>query len=133
MPNPIRALVALLMLMAPAAAQDWPNRPITMIVPFAAGGGIDTSARIQAQRMGEILGQTIVVENIGGGAGQTGGQRVANAPPDGYTFMIGNSGTHAYNQRLYKKPMYNAVTEFTPVGLVSESPRILVARKDLPA
>ncbi len=129
----LACVLACLLLAAPAAAQEWPTRPITMVVPFAAGGGIDTSARIQAQRMGEILGQTIVVENIGAAAGMAGGQRVANAPPDGYTFMIGNSGTHAYNQSLYKKPLYNSVTDFTPVGLATESPRILVARKDLPA
>jgi tripartite-type tricarboxylate transporter receptor subunit TctC len=115
-----------------AAAQDWPTRPITLIVPFSAGGGIDTSARIQAQRMGELLGQSIVVENIGAAAGMAGGQRVAKAAPDGYTLLIGNTGTHAYNQTLYKKPLYNAATDFQPVGLVSESPRILIARKDLP-
>src|SRR2546430_11988581 len=116
-----------------AAAQDWPTRPITLIVPFAAGGGIDVSARIQALRMGELLGQSIVVENVGAAAGMVGGQRVAKAEPDGYTLLIGNSGTHAYNQTLYKKPLYNAATDFQPVGLVSESPRILIARKDLPA
>jgi tripartite-type tricarboxylate transporter receptor subunit TctC len=116
----------------PAAAQDWPTRPMTLVVPFAAGGGVDLSARIQAQRMGEILGQTIIVENVGAAAGMAGGQRVAKSPPDGYTFLIGNTGTHAYNQSLYKKPLYNAVDDFAPVGLVSESPRILLARKDLP-
>ncbi len=116
-----------------AVAQDWPTRPITLVVPFAAGGGIDVSARLQAQRMGELLGQTIVVENIGAAAGMIGGQRVVNAPPDGYTFLIGNTGTHAYNQTLYKKPLYNSATDFQPVGLVSESPRILIARKNLPA
>src|SRR3981081_1253577 len=115
------------------AAQDWPSRPITLIVPFARGGGIDVSARIQALRMGELLGQSIVVENVGAAAGMVGGQRVAKAEPDGYTFLIGNTGTHAYNQTLYKKPLYNAATDFQPVGLVSESPRILIARKDLPA
>jgi tripartite-type tricarboxylate transporter receptor subunit TctC len=115
-----------------AAAQDWPTRPITLIVPFSAGGGIDTSARIQAQRMGELLGQSIVGENVGAAAGMAGGQRVAKAAPDGYTLLIGNTGTHAYNQTLYKKPLYNAATDFQPVGLVSESPRILIARKDLP-
>src|SRR5262245_16371834 len=115
-----------------AAAQDWPTRPITLIVPFSAGGGVDVSARIQAQRMGELLGQTIVVENVGAAAGMAGGQRVAKAAPDGYTLLIGNTGTHAYNQTLYKKPLYNAATDFQPVGLVSESPRILIARKDLP-
>jgi len=91
------------------------------------------SARIQAQRMGEMLGQTIVVENVGAAAGMVGGQRVMNAPPDGYTFLVGNSGTHAYSQGLNKKPLYNSVTDFQPVGLVTESPRILVARKGMPA
>jgi tripartite-type tricarboxylate transporter receptor subunit TctC len=102
-------------------------------VPFAAGGGVDVSARIQAQRMSELLGQAIVVENMGGAGGMSGAQRVARADPDGYMMLIGNSGTQAYSQSLYKKPLYNAVTDFTPVGLVSESPRILIARKDLPA
>src|SRR5262244_2602486 len=120
-------------LSAHAAAQEWPTRPITLIVPFAAGGGIDVSARIQAQRMGELLGQSIVIENVGAAAGMAGGARVAKAAPDGYTLLIGNTGTHAFNQSLYKRPLYNAATEFEPVGLVSESPRILIARKDLPA
>ena len=118
---------------AHAAAQDWPARPITLVVPFAAGGGVDVSARIQAQRMGELLGQSVVVENVAAAAGMVGGARVAKSAPDGYTVLIGNTGTHAFNQSLYKKPLYNAVTEFEPVGLVSESPRILIARKDLPA
>ena len=116
----------------PAAAQEWPNRTITLVVPFTPGGGVDISARLQAQAMGDILGVSVIVENIGGGAGMTAGARVAHAAPDGYTFMIGNTGTHAYNQSLYKKPLYNSVTDFAPVGLVSESPRILNARKDLP-
>jgi tripartite-type tricarboxylate transporter receptor subunit TctC len=115
-----------------ARAQDFPTRPLTLVVPFVAGGGIDVTARIQAQRMGELLGQTVVVENIGAAAGMAGGARVARAAPDGYTFEIGNVGTHAYNQTLYKKPLYNAVTDFTPVGLATESPRILITRKDLP-
>jgi tripartite-type tricarboxylate transporter receptor subunit TctC len=117
----------------PALADNWPSRPITMIVPFAAGGGVDLSARIQAQRMGELLGQPIVVENVGAAAGMAGSARVAKADPDGYTMLIGNSGTHAYSQSLYKTPLYNSLTDFTPVGLASESPRILIARKDLPA
>ncbi len=118
--------------LAPALAEEWPTRTITLIVPFTPGGGVDISARLQAQAMGDILGQNVIVENIGGGAGMTAGARVAHASPDGYTFMIGNTGTHAYNQTLYKKPLYNSVTDFTPVGLVSELPRILNARKDLP-
>jgi tripartite-type tricarboxylate transporter receptor subunit TctC len=117
---------------SPGVAQEWPSRTITLVVPFTPGGGVDISARLQAQAIGEILGQNVIVENIGGGAGMTAGVRVAHAAPDGYTFMIGNTGTHAYNQSLYKKPLYNSVTDFTPVGLVSESPRILNARKDLP-
>ncbi len=115
-----------------AAAQDWPTRPLTLVVPFSPGGGVDASARVQAQRMSEILGQPIVVENIGAAAGMAGGQRVATAAPDGYTFLVGNTGTHAYNQSLYKKPLYNAASDFQPVGLMTESPRILIARKDLP-
>ena len=118
---------------APTAAQDWPTRPITLVVPFAPGGGIDVSVRIQAQFMGEALGQTFVVENVGGAAGTTGSARVAKAAPDGYTMLIGNTGTHSYSQSLYKRPLYNAVADFTPAGLVTESPRILIARKDLPA
>jgi tripartite-type tricarboxylate transporter receptor subunit TctC len=128
----VLAAAAALACAAPVAAQEWPNRTITLVVPFTPGGGVDISARLQAQAIGDILGVSVIVENIGGGAGMTAGARVAHAAPDGYTFMIGNSGTHAYNQSLYKKPLYNSVTDFTPVGLVSESPRILNARKDLP-
>jgi tripartite-type tricarboxylate transporter receptor subunit TctC len=125
---------ALLLLAAFAAqADDWPTRPITLIVPFSAGGGVDLSARIQAQRMGELLGQPIVVENVGAAAGMAGSARVAKADPDGYTMLIGNSGTQAYSQALYKAPLYNSLTDFTPVGLATESPRILIARKDFPA
>ena len=128
----IAAAAGLIALGAPARAQEWPARPVTLIVPFAAGGGVDVSARVQAQRMGELLGQSMVVENVGAAAGMAGGARVAKAAPDGYTLLIGNSGTHAFNQSLYKKPLYNAVADFEPVGL-AESPRILIARKDLPA
>jgi tripartite-type tricarboxylate transporter receptor subunit TctC len=117
---------------AAASAQDWPNRPLTLIVPFGPGGGVDASARIQALHMGELLGQTIVVENVGAAAGTTGSLRVAKSAPDGYTFLIGNTGTHAYSQSLYKRVPYSAVNDFQPVGLMTESPRILVARKDLP-
>src|SRR5260370_21735168 len=116
-----------------AAAQEWPTRPITLIVPFAAGGGIDVSARIQAQRMGELLGQSNVIQNLGAAAGLSGGARVAKAPPDGYTLLIANTGTNAFNQSLYKQPLYDTPTVFDPVGLVSASPRIFISRKDLPA
>jgi tripartite-type tricarboxylate transporter receptor subunit TctC len=116
----------------PAVAQDWPTRPITLVVPFAAGGGVDVSARIQAQGMSERLGQPIVVDNMGGAAGMTGALHVAKSDPDGYTMLIGNSGTQAFSQSLHKEPLYNSVTDFTPVGLATESPRILIARTDLP-
>jgi tripartite-type tricarboxylate transporter receptor subunit TctC len=125
-------VATLLALAGPLAAQDWPTRPVTMIIPFAAGGGIDASGRLQALKMGELLGQTIVVENVGAAAGTIGSQRVAKAAPDGYTFLMGNSGTHAYSQGMRKVPLYNSITDFAPIGLVTESPRILLARKDLP-
>src|SRR5262245_46730694 len=95
----IAAAATVIALGGHAAAQEWPTRPITLIVPFAAGGGIDVSARIQAQRMGELLGQSIVIENVGAAAGMA-GARVAKAAPDGYTLLIGNTGTHAFNQSL---------------------------------
>jgi tripartite-type tricarboxylate transporter receptor subunit TctC len=128
----IVAAAILVALTGGISAQDWPTRPITMIIPFAPGGGIDGSGRIQAQRMGELLGQTIVVENVGAAAGTVGSARVAKAAPDGYTFLMGNTGTHAYSQGLRKNPIYNSITDFVPIGMVTDSPRILLARKDLP-
>jgi tripartite-type tricarboxylate transporter receptor subunit TctC len=115
-----------------AGAQDFPNRPMTMIIPFAAGGPTDVLGRVVAQRMSEILGQQIVIENVGGAGGMTGSARVAHAPPDGYTFVLGTVGTHAQGQSLYKKPLYNAATDFTPVALLAEVPLVLIVRKDLP-
>src|SRR4029077_8061322 len=94
--------------------------------------GVDASARLQALAIGEALGQTIVVENVGAAAGTIGSGRVAKAAPDGYTFLIGNSGTQVYSQALYKKKPYDAIADFEPVALVTESPRILVARNGLP-
>ena len=117
---------------AAASAQTYPSRPIVMVVPFAAGGTFDVMGRIMAVRMSELLGQQVVVENSTGAGGIVGVNRVVNAAPDGYTLLLGSTGTHAYNQALYKKPMYNSATEFQPVGLMTESPRLLVARKDLP-
>ncbi len=131
-----RTLCALTMLLAlamPAAAQDFPSHPLTMVIPFAAGGPTDLLGRVIAQRMGEILGQNVVVENVGGAGGMTGGKKVADSKPDGYTFVLGTVGTHAQGQTLYKHPLYNAATDFTPVGLIAEVPIVLIARKDLPA
>jgi tripartite-type tricarboxylate transporter receptor subunit TctC len=116
-----------------AAAQDWPARPLTMVVPFAAGGGADVMGRILAQRLAELLGQQVIVEDVTGAGGMTGTNRVARAAPDGYALALGSVGTHAYNQTLYKKPLYNAVTDFAPMGLIAETPQVLVTRRDLPA
>jgi tripartite-type tricarboxylate transporter receptor subunit TctC len=115
-----------------AKAEDWPARPITMINPFAAGGPNDVLARLFAQRMGEVLGQPVLVENVGGAGGMNGADRVAKAAPDGYTFLLGTVGTQAQNQTLFKKPAYNSMTDFAPVALMVEAPLVLVARKDLP-
>ena len=116
-----------------AWAQAYPTRPMTMIMPFAAGGPQDVLGRLLAQRMGEILRQSVVVENIGGAGGVTGSRRVADGRSDGYTMGIGSVGTHAQNQLLYKRPPYDPVADFTPVALIAETPVVLIARKDLPA
>jgi len=115
-----------------AAAQDWPSRPLTMVVAFPAGGSDDILARMIAPRLAESLGQPVNVENIDGGGGTTGTARVAKAAPDGYEFILGTSATHALSQALYKYPPYNAVTDFTPVALLAEQPFVLIARKSLP-
>jgi tripartite-type tricarboxylate transporter receptor subunit TctC len=116
-----------------ASAQDYPSRPITMIIPFAAGGPTDVLGRVLAGRMSEILGQQVVVENVGGAGGQTGSKRVEQATPDGYTMVLGTVGTHAQSQTLAKKPLYDAANDFTPVALIAEVPIALIARKDFPA
>src|SRR6478672_1230153 len=116
-----------------APAQTYPSRAIVMVVPFAAGGTFDVMGRIIAVRMSELLGQQIVVENTTGAGGIIGVTRVMNAAPDGYTILLGSTGTHAYNQTIYKKRRYDAVNDFTPVTLFSEQPMVLEARKDLPA
>jgi len=125
-------LAALLAATVPAAAQDFPTKPMTMVIPFAAGGPTDVLGRVVAQRMGEILKQTVVVENVGGAGGMTGLKRVADARPDGYTFALGTVGTNAQNQSLYAHPAYNSATDFSPVGLIAEVPIVLIVRKDLP-
>jgi tripartite-type tricarboxylate transporter receptor subunit TctC len=118
--------------LSPAWAQTYPSRPITMIIPFAAGGPTDVLGRMVGQRMGEVLGQQIIIENVGGAGGMTGGLRVAQAPADGYTIELGTVGTHAQNQTLYKRPLYNASADFTPVALIAEIPTVLIVRKDMP-
>jgi tripartite-type tricarboxylate transporter receptor subunit TctC len=117
----------------PVNAQDWPLRPVTMVVPFAAGSGSDAIARIFANRLSQLLGKQVVVENIGGAGGLTAATRVAKSAPDGYQFILGTSGTHASNQALYSKPPYDPRTDFTPVALVVEQQTVLITRKSLPA
>jgi len=124
--------VALTLSATSALAQDWPAKNITLIVPFAAGGGIDANARVQALALAAALGQGVVVENIGAAGGTVGTARAAKAAPDGYTLLIGNSGTHAYAATLYKSLPYDPIKDFEPVGITTDSPRILLVRKDLP-
>jgi tripartite-type tricarboxylate transporter receptor subunit TctC len=103
-----------------------------MIIPFPAGGNADGVGRVVAHRMGELLGQRVVVENVGGAGGMIGSNRVAQAAPDGYTFVLGTTGTHAQGQTLFKAPLYNVLTDFTPLALIAEVPIALIVRKDLP-
>ncbi len=127
------AVIGLLALPAPAASQEWPTRSMTMVIPFAAAGGVDVVGRIIGARMAEILRRPVIIENVGGAGGMVGSSRVAKAAPDGYQFVLGSVGTHAQNQTLYKNPLYNTATDFAPVALVAEQPIILAARNTLPA
>jgi tripartite-type tricarboxylate transporter receptor subunit TctC len=124
-------LLGILAWTGPAGAQDWPTRQVSMVVPFAAGGTTDVLGRIMAQRVGEILRQQIVVENIGGSGGMTGSARVARAQPDGSQFLFSGLGPLVLSQALYKKPLYDTVIDFAPVGLVAEVPLILLTRNNL--
>lgn len=116
-----------------ASAQEFPSRHMQMIVPFAAGSSSDAVGRVLAQRMSELLGQQVIVENVGGAGGMVGSARVARAEPNGHTFLLGSTDTLAQNQTLYKNPQYNAAADFAPVALVGDMALILVARNSLPA
>ena len=126
--------LAALLLLAPAlvAAQAYPAKVITIIVPFSAGGPTDTVTRLLAQSMGKTLGQQVIVENVGGAGGTIGATRAAKAAPDGYTLLLHHIGM-ATSVSLYRKLPYNAVTDFEPIGLITDVPMTLVARKDFPA
>ena len=115
-----------------AHAQDYPTRPVTMVVPFSAGGPTDTVARLVAQSMSKSLGQQVIVENVGGAGGTIGAGRVAKADPDGYTILLHHIG-QATSATLYRKLAYDPKTDFAPVGLVTDVPMTIVARKDFPA
>ena len=126
-------VAALLIATAPSVAQDWPTHHLTLVVPFSAGGSSDAIARIVADGLSSNLRQPVVVENVTGAGGLIGGSRVAKAAPDGYQFVIGNVGTFVQSRWLYKHPLYDPVTDFAPVALLTDESMVLVARKDLPA
>ncbi|WP_425286865.1 Bug family tripartite tricarboxylate transporter substrate binding protein [Microvirga vignae] len=119
--------------LGPSTAQTFPTRPITMVVPFAAGGSTDVVARIIAQKMSEGLGQQVIIENVAGAGGSTGAARVAKAEPDGYTILMGTVATHALNPLMLKRKPYDAMTDFTPVSLLVLVPNVLVVHPSLPA
>ncbi len=116
-----------------AQAQAYPNKPITLMVAFAAGGPTDIIARIVSEHMSKTLGQQIVIENVAGAGGTTTTARVAAAAPDGYTLIMGQMGTHAAAPALYPQLKYNPVTDFTPIGVAGITPIVIVAKKDFPA
>jgi tripartite-type tricarboxylate transporter receptor subunit TctC len=126
------AAVVLTAGVAAAPAQPYPQRPITLIVPFAAGGPTDVLARVLGQHMSQTLGQTIVVEDVTGAGGTLGSAKAAKAAPDGYTLVLGNIGTHAASVGLYPKLAYDPRTDFEPIMLVATTPMVLVVKKDLP-
>jgi len=118
---------------AQSDAQNWPTRPVTLVVPYAAGGPVDTLARIVTARMSELLGQQIVIENVGGAGGMTGAARVAKATADGYTMLLSGSAVLAQNPTFHKRSLYDPVADFEHAALYSDSARVLIARKDFPA
>jgi len=124
--------VALAAGIASTQAQPYPQRPISMIVPFAAGGPTDVLARVLGQHMSQTLGQSIVVEDVTGAGGTIGSARAARAAPDGYTLVLGNIGTHAASVGLYPKLSYDPRSDFEPIMLVATTPMVLVTKKDLP-
>ena len=127
------AALALLLIAGAAdvSAQSYPSRPITLVVPFPPGGSTDAAARIMAERMRASLGQSIVIENVGGAGGSIGVGRVARAAPDGYTFDIGQWDTHV-GSIIYKLD-YDLEKDFEPIALVTNNPQLMVAKNDLPA
>ncbi|WP_425106684.1 Bug family tripartite tricarboxylate transporter substrate binding protein [Ancylobacter sp.] len=129
----IATLAAALAPAGPVAAQDFPTRPVTLVIPFAAGGSTDLVGRLIAERMAAELGQPVVVENKGGAGGNLGAAQVAKASPDGYTILMGTVATHALNPALYKKMPYDPVTSFAPVSLLVVVPNVLVVNPDFPA
>jgi len=129
----ILALAASAMMAGAAQAQSYPNRPISMIVPFAAGGPTDIIARIVGEHMSKTLGQQIVVENVAGAGGTTGITRAAQSKNDGYTIMMGHMGTHGAAPALYPNLKYDPAKDFEPIGMAAGTPILIVAKKNFPA
>ena len=129
----VAGVVALAAQGLPAQAQSYPSCPITMIVPFAAGGPTDIVARIVADHMSKTLGQQIVIENVVGAGGTTGATRAMRANADGYNIIMGHMGTHAAAVALYPKLAYHPLKNFEPIGLAAGTPVLIVAKKDFPA
>jgi tripartite-type tricarboxylate transporter receptor subunit TctC len=127
------AVAPVVALVGSGHAEDWPVRPVTFVVPYAAGGPNDAQARILAARLSELLHQQIIIENVGGAGGMTGANRVAKAAPDGYTLLLAGLAIFGQIPTFYKKTPYNPVTDFEPVALIADTARILITRKDLPA
>src|SRR5258705_11629785 len=127
------ALIALFAAVFPAQAQDYPSRPITLIVPYAAGGGNDLMARSAAEKMSKTLGQQIVIENRGGAGGSIATRQIAKSAPDGYTLGLGGTGTHAINPTLYANVGYDPRKDFAPVGLIATSALVVLVNTQVEA
>ena len=113
-------------------AADYPSQTIKIVVPFPPGGGVDVVARVIAPRLGELLGQSVIIENRGGAGGSVGATFVAQAPRDGYTLLMGTASTHGTNPNVYTKLGYDPVRDFAPVALITSAPLMLVANNDVP-
>ncbi len=127
------AAFASLALAVPAAAQDYPTKNITLIVPFAAGGPTDVISRIIGEHMARTLGHQLIIENVVGAGGTTASTRAKRAAPDGYTLITGHMGTHAASVALYPKLQYDPRTDFEPIGMIAGTPILILAKKDFPA
>ncbi len=128
----LAAAVAMLAVATSAAAQNYPSKPITMIVPFAAGGPTDALARVLGDRMRQALGQTMVIENVTGAGGTIGVTRAVRAAPDGYTLSVGHLGTHVINGAMYTLP-FDLINDLDPIALVASNPMMIVSKNDVPA
>ena len=129
----LAAITGITLAAGAAAAQDYPTRPITLIVPFPAGGGVDTIGRVVAERLSAALGQPIIVENRGGAAGVIGTRAAARATADGYTLAMATSGTTSINPNIYAEPGYDIARDFRPIGLVAAIPIVVMSHPSYPA